>query len=110
MYVPYHKDDYITYGAYDPIVRYLAASGYEVVVADMVGTGASSGQIEEMFPQREGKEAATIVEWLADREWTTGSVGMFGKSYGGITALYAAAYQPDALEAIVPIHTPYTGK
>ena len=109
MYVPYHKDDYITYGAYDPLVRYLAASGYEVVVADMLGTGASSGKISEMFPQREATEAVEIVEWLADRDWTTGRVGMFGKSYGGITALYAAAERPDALEAIVPIETPYTG-
>lgn len=109
MYVPYHKDDYITYGAYDPLNRYLAANGNEVVVADMVGTGASSGSIEEMFPQREGKEAAELVEWLAEQRWTTGRVGMYGRSYGGITALYAAANHPDGPEAIVPIETPYPG-
>lgn len=109
MYVPYHKDDVITYGAYDPFNRYLAANGYEVVVADMVGTGASSGAVDEMFLRREGEEGAAIVEWLADQEWTNGRVGMYGKSYGGITALDAAAQQPDGLEAIVPIHTPYQG-
>jgi putative CocE/NonD family hydrolase len=109
MYVPYPKDDAITYGAYDPLNRYLASHGYEVVVADMVGTGASSGRLDDMFGQNEGREAEAIVEWLADREWTTGSVGMYGKSYGGITALAAAARQPDALDAIVPIHTPFMG-
>jgi putative CocE/NonD family hydrolase len=109
MYVPYPKDDVITFGAYAPLVRYLAAHGYEVVVANMVGTGGSTGHVEEMFTRREGREPAAIVEWLADREWTTGRVGMFGKSYGGITALDAAAQRPDPLEAIIPIHTPYQG-
>lgn len=109
MYVPYPQQDLITYGGYDPLNRYLAARGYEVVVADMVGTGASTGVIEEPFTRREGREPAAIVDWLADRSWCSGRVGMFGKSYGGITALDAAAQQPDALEAIVPIHTPFEG-
>ncbi|SMO37308.1 CocE/NonD family hydrolase [Halorubrum cibi] len=108
-YVPYPQQDSITYGAYDPLNRYLAARGYEVVVADMVGTGGSTGFIDEPFTRREGREPAAIVDWLADRPWTTGRVGMFGKSYGGITALDAAAQRPDALEAIVPIHTPFEG-
>jgi putative CocE/NonD family hydrolase len=109
MYVPYPRDDVITYGGYDPLVRYLVAHDYEVVVADMVGTGGSTGFLDELFTRREGREPAEIVEWLADREWTTGRIGMFGKSYGGITALDAAAQQPESLEAIVPIHTPYQG-
>ena len=108
-YVPYPHQDSVTYGAYDPLNRYLAAAGYEVVVADMVGTGASTGFVDEPFTRREGTEPAAIVEWLADRPWTTGRVGMYGKSYGGITALDAAAQRPDALEAIVPIHTPFEG-
>lgn len=109
MYVPYPKDDLITYGAYDPLNRYLAHHGYDVVVADMVGTGSSTGWVDEMFRRREGEEGAAIVEWLAEQAWSTGRVGMFGKSYGGITALDAAAQRPDHLEAIVPIHTPYEG-
>lgn len=108
-YVPYPQQDSITYGGYDPLHRYLAARGYEVVVADMVGTGGSTGFIDEPFTRREGEEPAAIVDWLADRPWTTGRVGMFGKSYGGITALDAAAQRPDALEAVVPIHTPFEG-
>jgi len=108
-YVPYPQQDSITYGGYDPLNRYLAARGYEVVAADMVGTGGSTGFIDEPFTRREGREPAAIVDWLADRPWTTGKVGMFGKSYGGITALDAAAQRPDALEAIVPIHTPFEG-
>lgn len=109
MYVPYHQADLITYGAYDPLNRYLAQHGYEVVVADMVGSGDSTGIIAEPFTRREGREPAAIVEWLVDQPWTNGRVGMYGKSYGGITALDAAAQRPDGLEAIVPIHTPFEG-
>lgn len=110
MYVPYPKDDLITYAAYDPTNRYLARHGYDVVVADMVGTGSSTGTVDEMFLRREGQEAAELIRWLADQDWSNGRVGMYGKSYGGITALDAAAQNPDPLEAIVPIHTPYQGK
>lgn len=109
MYTPYHNDDLITYGSYYPSIEYLAREGYDVVAADMVGTGASTGTIRELFDQREGEEAAAVVEWLADQKWSTGRVGMFGKSYGGITALHAAANQPESLDAIVPIEAPYQG-
>ncbi len=109
MYIPYRKDDFITFGAYQPLVEYLAQHGYEVVVADIVGTGASTGCMDDPLDPEEGEQAAQIIEWLGDREWSTGQVGMFGKSYGGLTSLRGAVEQPDVLEAIVPIHAPYTG-
>lgn len=109
MYIPYPKDDIITWGAYYPLIEFLAKNGYEVVVADMVGTGSSTGEIKEFFLRSEGKEGAEIVRWLADQTWTNGKVGMIGKSYGGITALDVAALNPDPLKAIIPIHAPYIG-
>jgi hypothetical protein len=108
MVIPYRKDDYITYGSYDPLLRYVASAGYEVVAADLVGTGGSSGVKSHPLDAGEGEEVAAIVEWLADREWTTGRVGMVGKSYGGWTQLFAAERGPDALEAIVPIMPPFS--
>lgn len=109
MYIPYRKDDFITYGAYQPLVEYLARNGYDVVVADMVGTGASTGNKADWIEPEEGHEVAQLIDSIADQEWCTGCVGMFGKSYGGITSLRGAAECPDALGAIVPIHAPYTG-
>jgi len=107
MYLPYRHRDY-SFAGYKPLTRYFAANGYEVVVADVVGTGGSSGRKPEPFSADEGPQAAAIVEWLADRPWTTGRVGMFGISYGGETALRAAAEDPDPLAAIVPIHATHT--
>lgn len=102
-YTPYHKDDETTYGRYEPLLEYVAASGYEVVVADMVGTGASTGHRGEFFGPEAGAEAAAVIEELAARPWTTGRVGMLGKSFPGTFCLLAAAENPDSLEAIVPI-------
>ncbi|MDY6818100.1 MAG: CocE/NonD family hydrolase [Halobacteriales archaeon] len=104
---PYRKDEYSTYGSYDPLIRYLADHGYAVVIADMLGTGGADGVKHEPFTADEGIQGKAAVEWLADQEWSTGRVGMFGKSYRGKTALHTAAEQPDGLAAIVPIMAPH---
>lgn len=104
---PYHKDDQTTYGHYDPLLEHLAVHGYEVVVADLLGTGASTGEFVELLAPETGVETAAVVEWLADRPWTTGRVGMIGKSAAGFVCLATAAENPDPLEAIVPIMCPF---
>lgn len=104
MYFPYRKDDHLIYGAYAPIIEYTALHGYHVITADMVGTGGSTGRKQETGAyQDEGPEAVAIIEWLAEQPWCSGSVGMFGKSYGGSNCLSAAVHDPEPLEAIVPI-------
>jgi hypothetical protein len=107
VYTPYRKDD-LSGLKDDTLVRYLAGAGYHVVNADVVGTGASSGVKPEPFQATEGAEAAAIVRWLADREWTTGRIGMTGMSYPGMTALRGAIEDPDPLEAIVPVMAPFS--
>ncbi|WP_435115735.1 CocE/NonD family hydrolase [Halolamina sp. C58] len=105
VYTPYHKDD-LSDTRSDPMVEYLVDAGYEVVVADAVGTGASDGLVEQPFTADEGRHGAAVVEWLAERAWSNGRVGIVGKSYPGTTALEIAAEEPDGLAAIVPIHAP----
>ncbi|MFB6298733.1 MAG: CocE/NonD family hydrolase [Halobacteriales archaeon] len=107
MFLPYRRGDF-SYAGYDPMNRYLAAHGYEVVTADIIGTGASSGRKPEPFTADEGPQGAEIIEWLADQDWTNGRIGMYGLSYGGETTLRAAAERPAPLEAIVPIHATHT--
>ena len=99
---PYRKDDWITFGSWEPSIQYFCRQGYEVVVADLLGTGVSTGD-EPPFHRCEGPQLSTVIEWLADREWTTGNVGMFGLSYGAWTQYAAAAEAPEALKAIVPV-------
>jgi hypothetical protein len=105
---PYRKDDWITFGSWQPSIEYFARCGYEVVVADLVGTGASTGE-PTPFARADGEHMATVVDWLAERPWTTGRVGMFGLSYGAWTGYATAAAAPDPLKAIVPVSVAPSG-
>jgi len=110
MYSPYRVDDFTTFGSggYDPLSRYLAHHGYEVVLADVLGFGGSDGvKRDPSESDVEGRHSAEIIEWLAGQDWTTGRIGMFGKSYAGGTAYAAATEDPEPLEAIVPTHASF---
>ena len=48
------------------------------------------------------RDAYDITEWLATQPWCDGSVGMFGRSYMGITQYIAASMAPPHLKAIYP--------
>lgn len=89
------------YGAADHGVRTYNDEGYAHVNIDVRGTGESEGALCT-FCEREAKDAAEVVEWIAKQKWSDGNVGMMGGSYPGITALRAASLQPPHLRAIVP--------
>lgn len=107
VYTPYHREVTL-YGGMEPLVRSLAARGYEVVVADMVGTGGASGCKDDPDAADEGAEAGAVLTALADREWCDGRLGMFGLSYSATTSIKGAAARPDLVDAIVPVHGPHT--
>lgn len=80
----------------------LVPRGYAVVLADLRGTGASEGCMDLGGPG-ERRDAVDWVEAVAAAPWSSGKVGMIGKSYDGFTALMAAAEAPPQLAAIVPV-------
>ena len=93
-YYPYRKDDIIGSLFEGTRIR-LCERGYASVFVDMAGTGASEGDYGESFDlAREGRDAAEIIEWVAGQDWCDGRVGAWGVSYGGMTALAAAAQPP----------------
>lgn len=102
-YLPYHKDGR---GGlwYDAIHRAFARHGYASLVVDFRGLGCSEGINNIPFDAQEGPDGHDVVEWAAAQPWCDGHVGMWGTSYGGITALKAAAERPPHLRAIVPIN------
>lgn len=89
------------YGAADHGLRIYNDEGYAHVNIDVRGTGESEGALCT-FCEREAKDAAEAVEWIAAQLWSDGNVGMMGGSYPGITALRAASLRPPHLKAIVP--------
>lgn len=84
----------------------LIKENYAVVIADLRGIGASEGTISDPFEPLNSQDLFELVEWCGKQEWSNGSVGMIGESYGGIAALLAASTQPTSLKAIFTMMAP----
>ena len=83
--------------------------GYTWVQVDLRGFGGSSGCTDWGGPG-EQTDVKTAVQWAADQRWSTGRVGMYGKSYDGVTGLLGIAQQPKGLAAVVsqePVYDMY---
>ena len=83
-------------------VEQLVQHGYVVAAVDARGAGASFGTQQGFFMPAEARDAYEITEWLAAQPWSTGKIGMIGRSYLGITQLFAASQAPPHLVAIFP--------
>jgi uncharacterized protein len=76
--------------------------GYVVAALDTRGGGASFGTQPGFFSREEAHDAYDFTEWLASQPWSSGKIGMFGRSYLGITQYFAAGEVPPHLKAIFP--------
>ena len=101
-YLPYRKDDNRArnYSLYSYFLEY----GYLVVRVDMRGTGNSEGiTIPYEYSDIELDDGEEVIHWLSQQEWSTGSVGMFGISWGGFNSIQMAMRNPPALKAFVAV-------
>jgi uncharacterized protein len=101
--------EYSGYGYADPAgpqsgISILAnLMGFTVVDINMRGTGCSGGGFD-FFEPAQGLDGYDIVETIARQPWAAnGKVGMMGISYGGISQLFTAQYNPPSLAAISPL-------
>ena len=78
----------------------LMKRGYTVVLVDVRGFGGSTGCLDWAGPGEQA-DVAAAVEWAASQPWSTGKVGMYGKSYDGVTGLIGNNLEPRGLEAVV---------
>ena len=101
MRLPYNKASAQTYVYGSP--SYYASQCYIVVIQDVRGTYASTG---EFYPFRhEMTDGYDTVEWAAGLPGSNGKVGMYGFSYVGATQWLAATQKPPHLVAIAPAMT-----
>ena len=84
------------------LIHELVPRGYVVVLHSVRGTGDSGGCYGQGGVVEQKDEAATV-EAFAKEPYSTGKVGMIGKSYGGTTPWEAAVQQPPHLVTIVPV-------
>jgi putative CocE/NonD family hydrolase len=89
-------------GVRPPLVEWLVPRGYAVVQMALRGTGESGGCMEfgSLKEQRDVDETLT---WLREQPWSTGMIGMMGRSYVGTTPWYGAAFGNPYLKTIVPL-------
>lgn len=94
----YHREGIFNWHYLQTLLKY----GYVIVSVDIRGTGASFGTYRDLFSPEETRDAYDITEWLAVQPWSNGNIGMFGRSYLGITQFMAASTAPPHLKAIFP--------
>ncbi len=100
---PYRKDD-CTAGDRLWYERFAQEGDLAAVRVDLRGTGSSEGIASDEYPAQEQADLVEVIAWLAGQSWSTGRVGMFGKSYSGFNALQVAMERPPQLAAIVAIY------
>lgn len=89
-------------------VSHILDRGYTYVMVDLPGTGGSSG-CNDWGGVREQGAVKAAVEWAASQPWSTGRVGMMGKSYDAWTGLMGIAQQPKGLAAVVAMEPVFSG-
>ncbi|GGN90365.1 hypothetical protein GCM10010112_75690 [Actinoplanes lobatus] len=78
----------------------LFARGYTYVMVDLRGFGGSTGCLDWVGPGEQADVEAAI-QWAATQPWSTGKVGMYGKSYDAVTGLVGNNLRLPALKAVV---------
>ena len=106
-YDRYHRADMkkgklVTQLDQEPWLKTMLQHGYVVGVVDARGSGASFGDVQEPFGVKEANDGYDITEWFAAQTWCNKRVGMFGRSYLGITQYLIAGTAPPHLRAIFP--------
>lgn len=103
-YLPYRKDDFtaIRDSARHP---FFAGHGYASIRVDIRGTGNSDGILFDEYLKQEQDDALEVFDWIVEQPWSTGSIGMFGKSWGGFNGLQVAARQHPALKTIITLYS-----
>jgi predicted acyl esterase len=87
----------------------LMERGYAYVMVDLRGYGGSTGCLDWVGPGEQA-DVKAAVEWAASQPWSTGRVGMYGKSYDGVTGLVGLIQKPKGLAAVVaqePVYDMY---
>ena len=101
-YLPYRLSDWTAPRDWQRHPWY-AGHGYASVRVDVRGHGNSEGLPGDEYDATELADGVAVIHWLAEQEWCSGRVGMFGISWGGFNSLQIAALNPEPLKAIVTV-------
>jgi dipeptidyl aminopeptidase/acylaminoacyl peptidase len=87
--------------------QYLAQQGYVVLAVNYRGGSGFGRPFQDLGVQDwangQARDAAAAADFVRAQPWSSGKVGIYGYSYGGITSMAAIARVPDAFDAAVPM-------
>lgn len=95
---PYGRDLSVNSAYFNPAT--VAAAGFVVILQDVRGRFGSDGDFTPS--KQEADDGAETVEWAAGLPYSSGEVGMWGRSYFGETQWRAARSNPQGLTALAP--------
>jgi hypothetical protein len=95
---PYGRDLAVNSAYFNPAT--VAAAGFVVILQDVRGRFGSEGAFSPSV--QEADDGAEAVEWAASLPYSSGRVGMWGRSYFGESQLRAARRHPRGLGALAP--------
>jgi uncharacterized protein len=79
--------------------NFFVRRGYVMVVANIRGTGKSTGRFDSQGP-KEVQDGVEIIDWISRQPWCDGNVGMYGVSYFSVVQPMIAAKHPPALKCL----------
>ncbi|GJF28923.1 peptidase S15 [Kitasatospora sp. NE20-6] len=82
---------------------WYAGHGYASLRVDARGHGSSEGAPTDPASAAGVADGLALLDWLADRPWSSGRAGAFGIDRGGTAALALAALGPESLAAVVTV-------
>ncbi len=94
-------------GPREPVPDDLLARGFAVLTVDGRGTGASMGSSRHPWTPEEIADYGEVAAWAAAQPWCSGSIGAYGISYEGATALRLAATGVAAVKGVIPQEIEY---
>ena len=85
----------------------LANIGYVVLAVNYRGGSGFGREFQDLGVNDWGNgqaiDAASAADFIRGQPWSSGKVGIYGYSYGGITTMAAISRVPDAFDAAVPM-------
>ncbi|MGP3749830.1 CocE/NonD family hydrolase [Streptomyces sp. IBSNAI001] len=78
----------------------LFDKGYAFVMVDTRGFGGSTGCLD-LGGAGDQADVKAAIDWSSKQPWSTGAVGMYGKSFDAYTGLLGNNAKHDALKAVV---------
>jgi len=92
---PYNKEA----GGISDEAKYFCQRGYVVVLQDNRGRYKSEGNFHKYT--QDANDGFDCVGWIAEQDWSNGTTGTFGTSYGAHTQGAMASMNPPALSTMI---------